>query len=104
MTDNNRHVRKVKLSDFKAKKELEGAIDLEMDDGTVFRIPPPELWPDAVAELNQNNDTIGAARALIGEDRYEEFVAKGGNAMAVLGVIGDEHGITVPESDASSSS
>lgn len=101
-----RHVHRVKLSDFKAKKEEEGAIDIEMDDETVFRIPPPELWPDTVGECLAKGETLVAARALIEANgqNYEEFVAKGGSATIILGVIGDIHGETVPESGASSSS
>lgn len=101
-----RHVRTVKLSDFKAKKEQEGAIDLVMNDESVWRIPPPELWPDAVGEMLAKTDTLGAARALVeaGGKSYAEFVAVGGSAAIVLSVVGDEHGMDIPESGASSSS
>lgn len=101
-----RHVRTVKLSDYKAKKEEEGAIDLVMDDETVWRIPPAELWPDAVGEMLAKQDPLGAARALVEATgkNYAEFVAAGGSAAIVLSVVGEEQGMDVPESGASSSS
>lgn len=99
-----RHVHTVKLSDFKAKKEAEGAIDIEGNSGQIYRVPPPEIWPDSISSLLAANDMIGAARALIGDDRYEEFVADGGSSSAVLAIVADVHGISLPESGASSSS
>lgn len=99
-----RHVHQVKLSDFKAKKADEGAIEIEVDDGTIFKIEPPELWSDEITTMSQNDDNIGVARALIGPDRYDAFVAAGGNAMLLMAIIGEAHGITVGESKPSPSS
>jgi hypothetical protein len=39
-------VHRVVLADFKANKRDEGAIEIEVDDGVMIRIDPPELWPD----------------------------------------------------------
>lgn len=90
------HVRRVKLSDYKDRKADEGAIEIETDDGQVWRVAPPELWPDDVLSLAERDDSVGAARLLIGE-RYDEFVKAGGSAMLVMSIVKDEHGISTPE-------
>lgn len=89
--------RHVVLSDFKARKEQEGAIDIETDSG-VFTILPPELWPDAA--LDPDADPITGARALLG-DRYDDFVAAGGSAAIISAIVTDEHGLSMGESPAS---
>lgn len=81
--------RHVVLADFKAKKEQEGAIDIETDAG-VFTIPPPELWPDEAIE-QMDSDPVAASKALLG-DRYTEFVAAGGSAALIMAIVGDEVG------------
>lgn len=102
-TNPNRHVHKVKLTDFKAKKADEGAIEIEADDGKIFRVDPPELWDDDVAELQSAGDTVGLAHALIG-DEYPDYIAAGGNAMLLMSIIAEVHGVDVGESKASSGS
>lgn len=99
-----RHVHHVKLTDFKAKKADEGAVEIETDDGEIYRVDPPELWDDSITEMSQNDDNIGVARALIGPDRYAAFIAAGGNAMVVMSILADVHGVSVGESKPSPSS
>jgi hypothetical protein len=90
---------RVVLSDFKAKKSEEDAIDIVGDDGETYRIPPPALWPDSAAELAEKKDSVGVGRLLLGEDRYEQFVtAGGGSANLIAAIIQDELGVTAPES------
>lgn len=84
---------KVKLADFKERKAEEGAIDVEAEDGQVFRIPPPELWPDEVGELARTGDLVALAVAVLGgEDRFEAFKAAGGTATLLNAIVGDVHG------------
>lgn len=104
MPPKKRHVHQVKLTDFKARKADEGAIEIEDDAGEIYRIDPPELWPDEITRMSQDEDTIGVARALIGDDRYDAFTAAGGNAMLLMSIIGETHGVTVGESKPSPSS
>ena len=88
---------KVKLSDFKERKELEGAIDIETDDGKIFRVPPPEVWPDEVQELARDNDIIGMSKTIMGEDEYAKFCAAGGNAALVNAIFAERHGAPAGE-------
>lgn len=100
----NRGVSRVVLADFKAKKRDEGAIEIVGDDGAVYRIDPPELWPDDIATLSANNDSVGMVRALLG-DQYDAFVTTGGgSANMVAAIIQDVHGVAAGESSASSDS
>lgn len=87
---------KVKLSDFKERKEIEGAIDVEMDDGQVFRFPPPELWPDEFTRTRKDMAPEEQARALLGE-QFDAFIAAGGTIMLALSIVGDHHGASAGE-------
>lgn len=96
---------RVVLADFKAKKRDEGAIDIELENGTTVRVDPPELWPDEAQKLGRAGDDEGAAVALLGgQDQYDEFVAGGGTAMLLWSIVKDVHGLNAGESGASSSS
>lgn len=87
----------VKLSDFKERKELEGAFDIECEDGTKFRVPPPELWPDEVGRLARIGDLPALAIAVLGEEKFEAFKAAGGTATLLNAIIGDQHGASLGE-------
>lgn len=87
-----RHVHKVKLSDYKAKKELEDSIEIELGDGAVIRCPPPELWSDEVMALAQDGDNLAASQELLG-DQYDVFSAGGGSAAMLMGIVSDIHGV-----------
>lgn len=101
-----RHTHRVKLTDFKAKKRDEGAIEIEADDGTVFRVEPPELWSDDIVSMSADRtQVIEMATALLGgEEEYERFKAAGGSAAVLSAIVADEHGLDVGESAASSGS
>lgn len=90
--------RRIKLADYKQKKRDEGAIEIEMEDGSVFHVDPPELWPDEIQPLALAEDGVGMAKILIGEDRYADFVAAGGTASMVSAMVGDELGLSPGES------
>lgn len=97
--------RRVVLNDFKAKKREEGAVDIDLGEGGTVTVDPPAVWPDAVFELLDANDLAAAAAALVGGvEQYQKFTAAGGSASALFAILKDEHGITVGESAASSSS
>lgn len=90
---------RVVLADFKAKERDEGAIDIVGEDGETYRIDPPSLWPDAAKELADNKDSVGVAKLLMGDDRYQQFItAGGGSANLIAAIIQDVHGAAVPES------
>lgn len=105
MSKTERGVTRVKLSDWKGKKRDEGAIEIEVDDGTIYRIDPPDLWPDDALKASEDRDPVALATALVGgSEKYQAFVAAGGNAAIVAGLLGEVHGVSVGESSASSSS
>lgn len=93
-----RETRRVVLSDFKAKKRDEGAIEIEAEDGTVFRIDPPALWPDDALVLAKEKRAVELATLLLGgEDGYRAFVAAGGSAALLDAIIGEELGARAGE-------
>jgi hypothetical protein len=84
---------KIRLSDFKDRKGVEGAIDVEADDGTTFRIPPPELWDDDVVDLLRGEKLVDAARLIMGGDNYDGFRLAGGSANLLMAIIKEQHGV-----------
>lgn len=83
---------KVNLADFKERKENEGAIDIEMPDGQTFRIPPPELWPDEVADYAEKREIVAMAEAILGAERFAEFKTAGGSATIINAIFAEHHG------------
>lgn len=102
------HVR-IKLSDYKERKADEGAIDIELDDGSLFRIPPPELWPDEVMERTRTLTKENAheyplaeqARDIVGAEEWARFTANGGTAVLFHSLLKEDHGADLGESSAS---
>lgn len=104
---------RVNLADYKERKADEGSIDVDLPDGTTFRIPPPELWPDLVtlriqAEQASPSDAPYTheqmARDIVGTEEFDHFVAQGGTATLFHMLLKEEHGLEPGESSASSSS
>lgn len=78
-------------------------IEVEADDGQVFTVPPPELWPDEAIELT-DKDPVGAARAVLGAEQYARWRESGGTAALLFAIIGKESGAQLGESAASTDS
>jgi hypothetical protein len=89
--------RRVVLADYKAKKIDEGAIDIELDDGTIVTVPPPQVWPDDVILAARTGDPIGPAKLLLGDKEYERFLAGGGSGSVLNAIIFDELGMSPGE-------
>lgn len=95
---------RVKLSDFKERKGVEGRIDVELDDGSVFTIPAPELWPEDFYRTRAKLDDADleqTARLIVGDAEYDRFVAGGGTAVLFHALLNEEHGATAGGSQAS---
>lgn len=93
------HARRYKLSEFRRRADDEGAITIETDDGTEFVIPAPANWPDEFRRVARatGNDPEAIARCIIGDETYDEFVAKGGSARILDAIIVDAQGATPGE-------
>lgn len=89
---------RIKLSEFKERK-LADAVEIDYGDG-VLVVPPPELWSDETREVPAG-DIVALARAIVGADAYEAFVAAGGSASMLNAIIEEENGTTTGESSAS---
>lgn len=88
---------RIKLSDFKERKDKEGRIEIEGDDGEIYVVPPADIWPDAALALYQANDRIGCCREIMGSEVYDKFVAAGGSASILNGIIAEVNGATPGE-------
>lgn len=102
----------IKLADYRERKELEGSIPVELDDGHIFRIPAPEIWPDEFYKKTEaarrdggGYDLDQMARDMVGDDaEYNRFLANGGSAALFHSLLKDGHDIDLGESPASSPS
>lgn len=92
--------RRVKLGDFKQQRIEAAGVELELDDGTVLVIPPPDLWPDDLFKSKTDEDYI---RGIMG-DQADAFVAGGGTARIINSLMIEKAHLSVPESGASSTS
>lgn len=106
-----RDVRRIVLSDYKAKKDEEGAIYIAVSDGgDDIKVPPAVLWSEEsrrLAERAQRGEPVDMAEmfeAVLGADEWARYAADGGTAMLLAEMIGEQFGATVGESAASSSS
>jgi hypothetical protein len=92
----------IKLFDYIERKKKAGSItvDLGKDLGTVT-IPPMELWADEVFDLATTGDTKAAIALLLGDDAAARFVAAGGNYRILSGIVREQLGMAVPQSEAS---
>lgn len=70
---------RIKFDEFVAAQIEESSIELEMPDGSVFTIPPEVLWPD----IEDTATELEVAKAIIGEDRWVDFSARGGTVRLV---------------------
>lgn len=81
----------VDLADYKAKKQVEGGIEI-LADGRVFVIPPIQCMTDEQFQQFQKarkdgGDLVAQARSML--DDYDAFVAAGGTALLLLSIVAD---------------
>lgn len=86
------------LDEYKARKAETSALIVEAG-GETFTIPPPPCWPDNFVDLARANDNVGLAKAILGGDEvYARWIAAGGTAALLLGLVQDEMGASMGES------
>jgi len=94
--------RRYKLSEVVTRiREEKPAIEVETDDGKVYAITPPELWPDEALTLSSTNP-VAAARLVV--DDYDAFVQAGGSAALVNAIVADYAGLDLGKLSGSSDS
>lgn len=100
-----RGTHRVVLKDWMGKKRDEGAIEIELDDGSTVRIDPPQLWPEEATKAAANDDTSALAMLVLGgPEEFRKFCNSGGNATMIMAIFGEVHGTDPGESSASSTS
>ncbi|WP_433224467.1 hypothetical protein [Microtetraspora malaysiensis] len=90
-----------KLAELRAKHaERQGGDSIEFEhEDTVYTLPAPGFWPDAVKVALKAGDDVAASAALMG-DAYQAFTAAGGRAddiMLLITAYADEQGISLGE-------
>jgi hypothetical protein len=99
-------VPRLKLSEVRERLVEKGAIDVVLDDGTVLRIDPPELWSDKCRSIltdpTKNDADLG--REMMGADNWKKFIAEGGTGALFASLLMERYQLTKGESEASSSS
>lgn len=92
----------IKLLDYVERRKAKGSIsvDLGKDHGSVT-IPPIEVWPDEAFDKAGTGDTKGATALVLGDEPGARFYASGGNWRMMSGIVRQEQGLDVGESEAS---
>lgn len=72
-------------------------LDVNVGNGVTMYVPPPQLWTDTVLSAQREDDLVGAARALVGDDDYTAFVAAGGSAAVLMAIVEDGFDLSLPE-------
>lgn len=99
-------VKKIKLGEMQERLIDEGALDVELDDGTVLRIDPPELWSDKCREIltDSTKDDADLGREMMGAANWKKFVAQGGTGALFARLLIERYQLTLGESEGSSTS
>lgn len=97
------HPRRVRLADYIERRKAAEGIAVELPDGTDVTIPPSELWPDEAFAALDANDMARAVELILG-DGHARFVAAGGTWRILNGIVREQQGLDVGESEASSPS
>lgn len=97
---------KLKLGEEIERLAEEHGLDIELSDGTVVSIPPPELWPEESKDIfgNPQAEDEDLARCLMGDENWALFVADGGTPILFSHFLARRYQLTVGESSASSTS
>lgn len=86
-----------KLTDFLKARE-DRYIEIEGKTGRVFKVPPPDLWPDAAIIAAKAEDPVTMAKALLKPAEYKAWTEKeGGSANILLSIIQEATGMTPGE-------
>jgi hypothetical protein len=97
---------KVKLGEVRERLVEKGAIEVELSDGKVLRIDPPELWSDKCRHIlrDSTKDDADLGREMMGADNWKRFVADGGTGALFAHLLMERYQMTAGESAASSTS
>lgn len=97
---------KIKLSDLIERQREKGSIDVELSDGSVIHVDPPELWSDKsrkiAADPKKTDEDLG--KELFGIEAWNQFCADGGGTGMFVVLLQERYNLTSGESSASSSS
>lgn len=99
-------VTRVKLTDRLEYQANKRGFEVELSDGAVLYVPPPELWTkEARAVLAKKGTTFEQwHRALVDGDVYDQYLAEGGTPELLEAMLREHYRATRGESSASSSS
>ncbi|GIG61121.1 hypothetical protein Lfu02_54930 [Longispora fulva] len=97
--------KRYKLEQIREAKQVNGSATIPFEVGGLdFDLPAPGFWPDAAHLAAKEGNSIGLAKALLGE-QHELFIEAGGQSDDVVLLMAqwseDEQGVSLGESSAS---
>lgn len=95
------HPRRIKLAEYIERKNAAEGITVELPDGSEVLIPPAEMWPDAAYAALDKGKVPDAVKLILGTTGFEAFIAAGGNWRILNGIVAEQQGLDVGESEAS---
>lgn len=81
------------LAEFREERNRLASIEIETDDGQVFVIPAPELWPDTVGPAARKGDVVAVAKLVLGDEMFDRFTRAGGSARMLDAIMLDAQGV-----------
>lgn len=102
-------VPRLKLGEVRERLAEKGSLEVELSDGTVLVVPPPELWPDKCRDIIKKQRTGEAddgdlGREIFGAANWRKFLADGGTVAMFSHLLIERFQMTAGESSASSTS
>jgi hypothetical protein len=99
-------VPKLRLSEVRERLIDKGAIEVVLDDDSVLRIDPPELWSDKCRQIlvDPTKNDVDLGREMMGKANWDKFVAGGGTGALFAHLLQERYQLTKGESEASSTS
>ena len=100
---------RLKLGEVRERLAEKGSIEVELSDGTVLVVPPPELWSDKCREIIKAQrageaDDSDLAKEILGAAGWKKFLADGGTTALFSHLLIERFQMTAGESSASSTS
>jgi hypothetical protein len=102
-------VQRLKMGEVRERLAAKGSLEVELSDGTVLVIPPPELWSEKCRDIIKKQRTGDAddgdlAKEIFGAAGWKAFLADGGNTAQFSYLLIQRFQMTAGESSASSTS
>lgn len=99
-------ITRIKLADRIERQVEQRGVEIELSDGTVLYVDPPELWSTQIREAAKDKKLTreGFAKVLVGDEDWDKFVEDGGTVDLFDMIVRERWDASTGESSGSSTS